>query len=182
LAAVRDFYVFDLGGGSLECLAFRERRIVQALSLQLGCVRLTERCVPDPALPFSEEAEKRARAHTTEILRASGFRFDLPADAPAVGCGGTLTTARAVLGARVGKNFAETDAFVGVATLRALLDETGRASLEQRRQIAGLPPARADVFPTALATLLAVAEAGRLSGFRNSTYNLRWGLAAEALD
>ena len=41
LRGLKDFYVFDLGGGSLECLAFRERKIVQAMSLQLGCVRLT---------------------------------------------------------------------------------------------------------------------------------------------
>jgi exopolyphosphatase/guanosine-5'-triphosphate,3'-diphosphate pyrophosphatase len=32
LRGLRDFYVFDLGGGSLECLAFRDRRIEQAPS------------------------------------------------------------------------------------------------------------------------------------------------------
>jgi exopolyphosphatase/guanosine-5'-triphosphate,3'-diphosphate pyrophosphatase len=50
LADLRDFYVFDLGGGSLECLAFRDRRIEQAVSLQLGCVRLTEQFVRDPVV------------------------------------------------------------------------------------------------------------------------------------
>src|SRR5262245_20227704 len=48
LRGLRDFYVFDLGGGSLECLAFLNRTIEQAVSLQLGCVRLTERFVSDP--------------------------------------------------------------------------------------------------------------------------------------
>ena len=43
LATLGDFCVFDLGGGSLECLSFRERKIEQAVSLQLGCVRLTEK-------------------------------------------------------------------------------------------------------------------------------------------
>src|SRR6185369_16463559 len=52
LRDLRDFYVFDLGGGSLECLAFRDRRVEQAVSLQLGCVRLTEKFVADPAQPF----------------------------------------------------------------------------------------------------------------------------------
>jgi exopolyphosphatase/guanosine-5'-triphosphate,3'-diphosphate pyrophosphatase len=50
-----------------------------------------------------------------------------------------------------------------------------------RKEVPGLPPARADVFPTALATLLAVAELGRFSAYRHSLYNLRWGLAAEEL-
>ncbi|MEO7414095.1 MAG: phosphatase, partial [Opitutaceae bacterium] len=54
LSTLQDFYVFDLGGGSLECLAFKERRIVQAVSLQLGCVRLTEKFIRDPALPLPE--------------------------------------------------------------------------------------------------------------------------------
>ena len=36
LSGLRDFYVFDLGGGSLECLAFRDRRVVQAVSLPPG--------------------------------------------------------------------------------------------------------------------------------------------------
>jgi exopolyphosphatase/guanosine-5'-triphosphate,3'-diphosphate pyrophosphatase len=47
--------------------------------------------------------------------------------------------------------------------------------------VPGLPPARADVFPVALATLLAVAELGRFEGYRNSLFNLRYGLAAELL-
>jgi hypothetical protein len=38
------------------------------------------------------------------------------------------------------------------------------------------------VFPTALATLLAVADAGELPAFRNSLHNLRFGLAAELLE
>jgi len=37
------------------------------------------------------------------------------------------------------------------------------------------------VFPTALATVLAVAEAGGFSSFRHSFHNLRYGLAAELL-
>ena len=47
LTTLRDFYVFDLGGGSLECLAFRDRQIAQAVSLQLGCVRLTDKFVAE---------------------------------------------------------------------------------------------------------------------------------------
>jgi exopolyphosphatase/guanosine-5'-triphosphate,3'-diphosphate pyrophosphatase len=38
------------------------------------------------------------------------------------------------------------------------------------------------VFPSALATLIAVAELGGFDAYRNSLFNLRYGLAAEALD
>jgi len=105
----------------------------------------------------------------------------LPRTAVAVGTGGTITTVRAILGARQGISFQATPADVSVDTFRMLLDEIGSLPLDQRRRVAGLPPARADVFPTALATLIAVAEAGGFTVFRNSVYNLRYGLAREVL-
>ena len=182
LAGLRDFYVFDLGGGSLECLAFRDRQIAQALSLQLGCVRLTERFLTtDPAQPVPPDALARIAAHTRATLAASGFRFDLPAGSVAIGTGGTVTTARTILGARQDQSLAETDTLVPVSQLRELLTFTAARPLAARRQIPGLPPARADVFPSALATMIALAEAGDLPAFRNSLHNLRWGLADEAL-
>ena len=181
LAHLRDFYVFDLGGGSLECLAFRDRRIVQALSLQLGCVRLTERFVSDPSLPLPAETLTRIAGHTRDTLAASGFRFDLPPDTPAIGTGGTVTTARAILAARENKSLADSATFLSIENIRDLLALTAREPLARRREIPGLPPARADVFPTALATILALAEANRFPGLHNSLHNLRWGLATEAL-
>jgi exopolyphosphatase/guanosine-5'-triphosphate,3'-diphosphate pyrophosphatase len=181
LAGLRDFYVFDLGGGSLECLVFRDRRAVQETSLPLGCVRLTESCVPDPARPFgSAETAAVVRAVDTTFATA-GFSFSLPAAAAVVGTGGTLTTARAVLAARTGQALEEADPLLTIARLRELRDGLGALPLAERKQVPGLPPARADVFPTALATLLAVAALGRFSAYRHSFYNLRWGLAAEEL-
>jgi len=181
LRGCEDFYVFDLGGGSLECLAFRGRRIEQAVSLQLGCVRLTERFVADPSASFPAESATAVAAHTRETVARSGFTFTLPPSAVAVGTGGTVTTVRAILGARSGSAFEETDPTVTVAQLGELLATLGALPLAARRQIPGLPPARADVFPTALATFLALAELGGLSAFRNSLCNLRYGLADEAL-
>lgn len=179
LADLRDFYVFDLGGGSLECLEFRDRQIQQELSLQLGCVRLTEKFVRDPSAPFSPESRTQIAAHVAATLRASGFRFG--ATRHAVGTGGTVATVRAILGARVGRKAEETEPRVSTAELAALLDQLATLPLEERKRVKGLPAARADVFPAALATILAVADAGGFSEFRHSFYNLRYGLAAELL-
>ena len=181
LRALRDFYVFDLGGGSLECLAFRDRAIAQAVSLQLGCVRLTEKFVTDPAQEIPGAVLSAVKTYTREVL-APMFAFSLPQGASAVGTGGTVTTVRAILGARAGKPFEETAATVTVAQLRELLDALSVLPLAERMRIPGLPPARADIFPVALATLIAVAEAGGFRAFENSTYNLRYGLADQALD
>jgi exopolyphosphatase/guanosine-5'-triphosphate,3'-diphosphate pyrophosphatase len=181
LAGLRDFYVFDLGGGSLECLAFRDRHIVQAVSLPLGCVRLTEKFAADTAVPFNDATAALA-VHTRTTIAASGFAFTLPTTAVAVGTGGTVTTVRAILAARAGATLEKTDTLITLAQLRELLAWLGALPLDARQKIPGLPPARADVFPTALATIITLAEIGGFTTYRNSLYNLRYGLAAEALE
>jgi exopolyphosphatase / guanosine-5'-triphosphate,3'-diphosphate pyrophosphatase len=180
LRHLQDFYVFDLGGGSLECLAFRQRQIQQAQSFPLGCVRLTERFVADPSLPVTTDALQAIAAHTRQSLEAGSFRFDL-APAEAVFAGGTLTTARIMLGRRQQLELEETSAELSVAALRDLLEQVRRLPLAPRKELPGLPPGRADVFPTALATTLAVAELAQVEVFHHSLYNLRWGLATELL-
>jgi exopolyphosphatase/guanosine-5'-triphosphate,3'-diphosphate pyrophosphatase len=166
----------------MECLAFRAREVRRAVSLQLGCVRLMEQFVADPSAPAVPTLGAQIAAHCAAVVAASGFAFDLPAGAVAVGTGGTVTTVRAILAAQGGVAFDATSPEVRLDTLRSQLRALGAMTLADRRQIAGLPAARADVFPTALATLIAVAELGHFPAFRNSVYNLRFGLAREALD
>jgi exopolyphosphatase/guanosine-5'-triphosphate,3'-diphosphate pyrophosphatase len=180
LAALRDFYVFDLGGGSLECLAFRDRHIAQALSLPLGCVRLTEKFFPAPDEPLTPGACSRVALHVRDALKSSGFRFAL-GPAPAVFTGGSVAAVRAITGAMHHVAFADTPSFVSADTLSALIEEVMPLPLAARQKIPGLPAARADVFPAALITMLAVAELGPFRFFHHSLHNLRWGLAAEAL-
>jgi exopolyphosphatase/guanosine-5'-triphosphate,3'-diphosphate pyrophosphatase len=182
LSHLRDFYVFDLGGGSLECLAFRERRIEQAISLRLGCVRLTEKFVADPAAPIDQDALLGVALHAKQEMRRAGFRFQLPEPAAAVFTGGTVTAMRLLKGARHGVGLEETPSVIATDSLALLIDEVAPLNLEERRAIPGMPAARADVFPVALVTLYAVAETARLPRFHHSLYNLRWGLAAETLD
>lgn len=181
LHTLRDFYSFDLGGGSLECLAFRNREIVKACSLQLGCVRLMEKFITDPTQPFTADEASAVSRHVQDEIRR-GFDFALPKSAIAIATGGTATTARAIYGARVGLTVEQTDSCITVSQLRELLAEVGALPLAERRLVPGLPPRRADVFPTALATLITLAELGGFDAYQNSFYNLRWGVAAEILE
>jgi len=180
LAGLRDFYVFDLGGGSLECLSFRDRHIHQAVSLQLGCVRLTERFVTDAGAPLKQGEANALGVHVRDELKRSGFRFAVTAPS-AVFTGGTMSTVRAIKGARHGVPFEDTPSLIGIDTLSQLLDELAPLTLEQRKMIPGMPPARADVFPAALITMLALADYAHIDRFHHSLHNLRWGLAAETL-
>lgn len=180
LSHLQDFYVFDLGGGSLECLGLRERKIVQAVSLPLGCVRLTEKFVQDPALPLPETEATELALHVRDELKRSGFRFALSAP-PAIFTGGTVSTVRLIKAARHGVSFEDTPSTIGLDTLHELLDELAPLTLAQRQEIPGMPAARADVFSAALVTVIALADYAHVDRFHHSLYNLRWGLAAESL-
>ena len=181
LAELENFYVFDLGGGSLECLAFKERKLHHAASLQLGCVRLMEKFIADPAKPLGRTPKYKVMQHVHDELVRGAFRFTLPKETAAVGTGGTIATARAILGARDHKPFDQTDAYVPLTQLRLLLTRVSRMTLDERKQLPGLPPSRADIFPTALATLIVLADVAAVHGYRHSLYNLRYGIAAEEL-
>ncbi|CAM2781809.1 Ppx/GppA phosphatase family protein [Rariglobus hedericola] len=180
LAHLRDFYVFDLGGGSLECLAFRDRRIEQELSLKLGCVRMTEKFITDPHAPLVTKECTALALHVRDEFKRAGFRFNLGA-AEAVFTGGTFTSVRVIKAALHQVKLEDTSALVSLETLTDLLDEVGPLTLEERKGIPGMPAARADVFPAALITVVTVADFGLFDRFHHSLYNLRWGLAASAL-
>jgi exopolyphosphatase / guanosine-5'-triphosphate,3'-diphosphate pyrophosphatase len=107
--------------------------------------------------------------------------LNLP-DATAIGTGGTVATVRAILGAREDKPIEATSAVVTTLQLQELLDYLAPMTLEQRRRVAGMPPGRADVFPVALATILAIASLGGFTELRHSFHNLRYGLAAQLLE
>lgn len=178
LAALRDFTVFDLGGGSLECLNFRARKLQREVSLPLGCVRMMEKFAPDPAGHFPDSATVALANHVKAELTASGFPLALGPGGAAIGTGGTFSTARAMLAAQAGVSFEQSDPVLRVADLRAL-EFAGGLALAERRGIPGLPATRADIFPVALVTVLTLAELGGYREFRHSAYNLRWGVAAE---
>lgn len=182
LAGLRDFFVFDLGGGSLECLRFENRAIAQAISLQLGCVRLTEKFITDPTAPLDQIAAINLAKHVRDTLKEAGFRCPLRGGFDAVFTGGSMTSVRAIKGALHGLKMEETPAVIATSTLEALLDEIAPMTLEERRATPGMPAARADVFPAALVTMLAVADYAGIERFHHSLHNLRWGLAAESLD
>lgn len=179
-AALNDFYLFDLGGGSLECLRFFQRKITQTMSLQLGCVRLTERFIKNPAAPLVIAETTALALHVRDELKRSSFRFPLVAP-PAIFMGGSMNTVRSLKGARHNLSFAESPTLIGIETIAALLDEISQLNLVARQALPGMSKARADVFPAALITMLTVADYAHIDRFHHSLHNLRWGLAAEAL-
>ena len=82
------FTVIDVGGGSTEIITGGRRDVEERISLDIGSVRLTERCLRhDP--PTDGELELAIELTENEIARASRFPF---AGTTLVGVAGTATS------------------------------------------------------------------------------------------
>ncbi len=181
LTTLHDFQLFDLGGGSLECLSFADRQVQRAESLQLGCVRLTEKFIRDRSIPLPANELQNIYDFSLQTFQEIDWPIN-PTTPTAIGTGGTLATVRAITAQKNGQPFEDASPLLDIDVIRVMRDELASLTLEARQRIPGLPPARADVFPTALTTLLAVAAHGGFSSFQHSIYNLRYGVAAEMLE
>jgi exopolyphosphatase/guanosine-5'-triphosphate,3'-diphosphate pyrophosphatase len=88
----------DVGGGSTEVvvgdLTDAGPVVRAARSVDIGCVRLTERCLPDDP-PTAEQIEK-ARAVTAEILADAFTAVPVEGVRTWVGVAGTVTTLSAL--------------------------------------------------------------------------------------
>jgi exopolyphosphatase/guanosine-5'-triphosphate,3'-diphosphate pyrophosphatase len=177
LGGASEFCLLDLGGGSLECIRCASDQIKQAVSLQLGAVRLTEKFVPNPRGPFDDAARTAVAEETRRAVSASGFHF-IPGGL-LVGTGGAFTVARAILAHRQGFIAKETwPAEMSRASLAALLDEIAPLDAAARARIPKLTPERADILPTALTTILTLLDLARVARVFHSFHNLRFGVAA----
>ncbi len=92
-SAAAPFVVVDLGGGSTEIVLGSER-VVAAYSADIGCVRLTERCLhSDPPTPDEVAA---AREVVRERLEVALGVVDVEGARTWVGLAGTMTTLSAL--------------------------------------------------------------------------------------
>ena len=161
--------VFDLGGGSMELIRFEQGRVVARCSLPLGSVRLTEKFVPDPALPIPAASRAALQAHIRDQLAGCG----VPLGANLVGCGGGINALFAMLRG-------DAKGPVTLEDLECCMEEMATANLAQRIA-AGVPAGRADIFPTALITVSALVRAAGAHHVLRSRHNLRYGIASSLL-
>ncbi len=168
LAAVdvhRPAAVVDVGGGSTEIVVGDlHDRVVASVSLQIGCVRLTERCLgSDPATPDELDA---ARAEVDaqvavmhESLAAGGA--DLTAARSLVAVAGTATTLAAIhLGL---DHYDETrihGARVPRQALGALTERLVGLDAATRARMGCVQPGREDVIHAGALVLGAIVGAG----------------------
>lgn len=125
IETARPTLILDIGGGSTELVVVGEdRRILSAVSLDLGAVRLKERLLlSEPPTPDEQAA---ARAHIAAQLDASGVEFT--AVASAVGVAGSVTS---VAAHSLGLVEYSREAVHGLVLSRAVIDAASRRWLGQ---------------------------------------------------
>jgi exopolyphosphatase/guanosine-5'-triphosphate,3'-diphosphate pyrophosphatase len=149
------FLVVDIGGGSTECIVGTQR-VDAVRSLDLGCVRLTEKHLySDPPAPEElSNAIAEATDHFDDLLR------EVPQVHTArqvVGLAGTITTVAAV---ELGLLQWDRDAIHHFVLTRAAAEDVFRTlateRLSDRVHNPGLEPARADVIVGGCCVLVAL--------------------------
>jgi exopolyphosphatase / guanosine-5'-triphosphate,3'-diphosphate pyrophosphatase len=136
------YLVADIGGGSTELVAAGGEL---ARSMQIGCVRLTERHLHDD--PPSVQQVAAAVAHVDGELAALAETFDRGRGHTLIGLAGSVTTTAALALGLPEYDAARIHLSRHSATdVRAVLDRLTPLSVAQRRALPAMHPGRADVI------------------------------------
>ncbi len=166
--------IVDIGGGSTELVLAGHTAVVFRTSLQLGCVRLTERLLPsDPPTPVELEA---CAAQVRSVLPELEVTT-------AIGVAGTVTTAAALdLGAERYDPALVHGHRVSAQTIEREIASLASLPLAERERVPCLEPARAPVIVAGLVILREILAAFGLREIEASERDILHGAALAAAE
>ncbi len=168
--------VMDIGGGSLELALVAEGLVERLISFPFGAIRLTEQFLSKRAGP---KAVKKLRKHVRGAIRKA-----LPVrdwrGAELVGSGGTFTNLAGMYLARQGIRVRSVHGTrVPRHELEHILEQLGALSPQERLDVEGLNPGRADIIVAGLAVAAEVVARVEPREIAVSGYGIREGLLLE---
>ncbi|MFC8595698.1 Ppx/GppA phosphatase family protein [Streptomyces atroolivaceus] len=157
----KPYLVVDIGGGSTEFVV-GDDRVRAARSVDIGCVRMTERhlvldgAVVDPATPDRVAA---IRADIDAALDLAEETVPLSSAATLVGLAGTVTTVAAMaLGLEEYDSEAIHHSRVSLEQVREITGRLLASTHAERAAVPAMHPGRVDVITSGALVLLAVME------------------------
>lgn len=142
--------VADIGGGSTELICGQGDSPHQAVSVPLGAVRLARQ------MTIEDEAGYEAAVERASVC-LSGAGFAAPEGSVWTGVGGTMTTLGAMMrGVPLFHEGGCEGMTAGLSDVAGWGRRLSALPMEERRQVVGLMPKRADIIPAGLAILEAV--------------------------
>ena len=168
-----DLVVFDTGGGSTEFIYGKGTKMVKRFSVNRGAVRITENYLKSD--PVTQEEVKAAIAQIDKEFAEAGV---VGKPAQLVGMGGTVTSMGAVKHKMVKYDPA---VIQGSRLLKKDIEEQiaeySSRTIEQRKELPGLQPKRADVILAGACILKVITDRLGADGLTISDRGLRHGLA-----
>jgi len=176
LAAGRSV-IMDIGGGSLELALSADGVLDELVSLPLGALRLTERYFRDGVTPRAlRQLRKEVRRAVRDVISTRDWR-----GAQVIGSGGTFTNLGGMHLARqkmlAARNVHATK--IPRTEVEHLLDAMASMSTEERREMPGLNPGRADIIVAGVAVAAEVLARVDARDLVVSRYGIREGILLE---
>ena len=168
----KNILAFDLGGGSLEVMALREKQCTLARSFALGSVRLTHGYLRGGLGVVDEHDQSSIRSHLLNTLSTI-----IPSKAAEnfliIGAGGAFASIALYLSA-IGE--APIGGRLPLLRIRELKDKLCALNIQERQSVPGLPKDRLDIMPAALVTLCTLADLTGAEAFHLTHRGVRHGM------
>ena len=169
-----DVLVVDIGGGSTELVVAADGEVALSTSLDIGCVRVTERFLGSdpPTRPELAAAGAYVRALLPPLEAANG-----------IGVAGTVTTLATIDLGDAAYDRARTHGHrLSLASVEEQLERLAAMTTEERLSIPGLEPGRASVIVAGVIVLREVMTAYGLAEIEVSERDVLHGAALEAAE
>ncbi len=170
---VKNGIIFDLGGGSTELILFKNRQILESVSLPMGAVNTTEMFNIRNEMPPSVYSDLSvfimSRLSQYPWLRQNGL--------PLIGVGGTARTVAKII--QRAKKYPATKIHnyaYPAQTYRNFFNKLRVTNLEQRKKISGLSDERSDIILAGSSIIICLLEATGAKKLITSGCGLREGL------
>lgn len=170
----QSFAVLDIGGGSTELTTGVGSSLVTKESLDLGCVRLTER-----HLKMSPPRESDLDEAAVEVMSWTGKLHRLPPQTKLLGVAGTVTTLAAMeLGLRSYDPKLVSGHYISKETIHRIADRVRRMTVaEMLLEYPQIQEGRADIIFAGMMILRECLEQLGSEGIVASDRGLRFGMA-----
>jgi len=179
--AERKALFIDIGGGSTEIIIGDQRQYYYLNSLQLGAIRLTSLLLPDHGGPVSSGKYRKLQFHIRQnavyaIREAQKHQLDL-----GLGSSGTVENLAQIAARALVNGETRSDEVLRHADLKQVVRLLRSLPLEERRNVPGINPYRADIIIAGAAILDTLMEDMQLSEIMVSKRGLRDGMFVDYL-
>ena len=135
--------IFDLGGGSTELILFRNRKLIESVSIPLGAVNTTDIFHIRDTMPPTASSDMNFFIST----RMEQYPWLKDASLPLIGVGGTArTVAKMIQRSRDYPSSRVHNYIFSAQSFRTLFKKLQGTTLEERKNIPGLSEERADII------------------------------------